>query len=129
MASHECRASPHLYLFPFDLLTSHTHTFSGHQILNTKLSHPVFPIVLLSLQSVLLLFVFYAPFSQYLFQSTSAFMFIHTSQINILFETNRDHITFYDEDHFQNYLFCSNSIFCFMKNSDTHFIKIFKYRF
>ena len=83
MASHECRASPHLYLFPFDLLTSHTHTFSGHQILNTKLSHPVFPIVLLSLQSVLLLFckVFYAPFSQYLFQSTSAFMFIHTSQI------------------------------------------------
>ena len=23
----------------------------------------------------------------------------------------------------------SNSIFCFMKNSDTHFIKIFKYRF
>ena len=73
-----------IYIF-FHLIYSqhntYTKTFSGHQILNTKLSHPVFPIVLLSLQSVLLLFVFYAPFSQYLFQSTSAFMFIHTSQI------------------------------------------------
>ena len=81
ISEHKSVMASHLYLFPFDLLTSHTHTFSGHQILNTKLPHPVFPIVLLSLQSVLLLFVFYAPFSQYLFQSTSAFMFIHTSQI------------------------------------------------